>query len=42
MASFARVIAHSKRKGLSDEQPFMLGLQPYGLLRVTGRKPTTS
>ena len=25
MASFARVLAHSKQKGLSDEQPFMLG-----------------
>jgi hypothetical protein len=25
MASFARVVAHSKQKGLTDEQPFMLG-----------------
>jgi hypothetical protein len=25
MASFARVVAHSKEKGLSEEQPFMLG-----------------
>lgn len=25
MASFVRVIAHSKKKGLTEEQPFMLG-----------------
>jgi hypothetical protein len=25
MASFARVVAYSKQKGLTEEQPFMLG-----------------